>query len=315
MKRLKMTPAAALVFALAGVVFSPRVARAGDADQQNLAAGEALHVEGSRLLAEQKLEEASKKFGDAFERGHNPSSLLAQAVTERKLAHWAKALKLFRTYLALPANVKVTPEWRKKAEAEATECEKNACRIDVRADGFSVDGASEVGIVFAEPGAHAVSMKGKGPEKRVTVQCAAGGLVTVAYDERSPTPPTPPPGERGETGSWVLPGVLGGVGLVGVGIGVGLGAASSSATSTGTDLARGGACADLASSACAEAKDKESAASGMKTGSIIGYAVGGAFLVGGIVSALVIAPWKDRERKTAIWVAPSLGGMAFGGTF
>jgi hypothetical protein len=96
-----------------------------------------------------------------FAKSQNPGSLLAQAVTERKLGHFAGALKLYRTYLALPANVKVTPEWKKKAETEAAECEKSLCRLDVRADSFSVDGTPEVGVVFAEPGTHAVSMVGK----------------------------------------------------------------------------------------------------------------------------------------------------------
>lgn len=313
MKRLNMTFALALGVALA--TLTAGAAHAGEVDQQNLAAGEALHVEASRLLAENKLTEASKKFGEAFAKSQNPGSLLAQAVTERKLGHFAGALKLYRTYLALPANVKVTPEWKRKAETEASECEKNLCRLDVRADSFSVDGTAEVGVVFAEPGTHAVSMVGKGGEKLVSVKCAAGAVVVVPYENGGGKVPDPPPGERTEKGSWAVPAVLAGIGVVGLGVGIGLGAVSGSAGSEGTALFKAGACTSLGSAECQAAKDKESSANGLGYGSVVGYVAGGAFLVAGVVTAVVMKPWKSRETGREVTVVPGAGGVALVGKF
>ena len=272
-------------------------------------------------MEKHKFAEAAASFRASYAKDQSPRELYNVARAELAQGHFAEAAKLYRTYLGLPANEKMAPSERAEAKQELADITKNLTTLDVRAQGFTVDGVAGEGLIDVEPETHSVAMRGaEGPKTKVVV-CAKGAVVLVEYAEPAKVVPAvpktidPPPAETREKGSWLVPGVLAGVGIVGVGIGVGLGAASSSATSTGTDLARGGACLDLASSACADAKDKERAASGMKTGSMIGYAVGGAFLVGGIVSALVIAPWIDRERKTAIWAAPSLGGMAFGGTF
>lgn len=315
MKRLNMTFALALGVALA--TLPARAAHAGEVDQQNLAAGEALHVEASRLLAENKLTEASKKFGEAFAKSQNPGSLLAQAVTERKLGHFAGALKLYRTYLALPANVKVTPEWKRKAETEASECEKNLCRLDVRADSFSVDGTAEVGVVFAEPGTHAVSMVGKGGEKLVSVKCAAGAVVVVPYENGGKVP-DPPPGEKGETGSWVLPGVLAGVGVVGLGVGLGLGAAAKGKSDT-LDQVAPGVCQDRASAGCVAETDRLSSGKTLNTIGLVSVIGGSVVLAGAVVAAIVLRPWETRERKTATWITPMVdgtgAGFAAGGSF
>ncbi len=306
MKRLNMTFALAFFVALATTAGA---AHAGEVDQQNLAAGEALHVEASRLLAENKLTEASKKFGEAFAKSQNPGSLLAQAVTERKLGHFAGALKLYRTYLALPANVKVTPEWKKKAETEAAKCEKNLCRLDVRADSFSVDGTAEVGVVFAEPGTHAVSMVGKGGEKLVSVKCAAGAVVVVPYENGGKVP-DPPPGEKGETGSWVLPIALTVVGAIGLGFGAGFGVASGSSKDELQRLQAERRCGfDLA--AC---EDVRSAGATQATVSVVGYVAGGVSLAGAVIAALVLTPWKERSPKKTAWlplVSPNEIGAAY----
>lgn len=99
-------------------------------------------------------------------------------------------------------------------------------------------------------------------------------------------------------------------------MGIGLGAASGSSASDAKALFQGGACADLGSANCQAAKDKESSTSGLATGSVIGYVAGGAFVAAAVISAVVIAPWKERPRKNlGLWVAPSLSGGAIGGSF
>jgi len=307
MKRLNMTFALAFGVALATLTAGP--AHAGEVDQQNLAAGEALHVEASRLLAENKLTEASKKFGEAFAKSQNPGSLLAQAVTERKLGHFAGALKLYRTYLALPANVKVTPEWKKKAETEAAECEKNLCRLDVRADSFSVDGTAEVGVVFAEPGTHAVSMVGKGGEKLVSVKCAAGAVVVVPYENGGKVP-DPPPGERTEKGSWALPVVLAGIGVVGLGVGIGLGTATSSKESF---LAGNSVVCGSDGASCPANRDAYDSWKTLGTGAIVSYAIGTTALVASVVATFVLRPWQEHPvSRTLGHVGPLLGNGTSG---
>ncbi len=153
-------------------------------------------------------------------------------------------------------------------------------------------GASDVGIVFAEPGPHAVSMKGRGPEKRVTVQCAAGASVTVAYDEGAPTPPTPPPGERGEAGSWVLPGVLGGVGIVGVGVGLVFSGLATGAKADGEAL---GSPRCASPQQCPQVQDAVDSLSTKSTIGIVSTIGGGIFLGAGVVAALVVQPWRKRS--------------------
>lgn len=318
MKRMCITLALGLA---CGAAFLPSVAYAANVDQQNLAAGDALHAEGTALVNAGKYGEASKKFGEAFAKSQNPSSLFAQAVAERKQEHWERALKLFKTYLSLPSNVKVTAEWKKRAEGEVESCEKNVCRIDVRADSFSVDGASEIGVVYAEPGTHAVAMTGKGPEKLVSVKCIAGGVVTVAYDEgakSAPIVPPPPPLEKGEAGSWLLPAVLAGVGVVGLGVGFGLGAAAKSKGES-LDQLGPGVCADRGSASCVNEADRLSSGKTLNTVGIISVIGGSAAFAGAIIATLVVRPWEMRERKHATWIAPTMGtqgpGFVAGGSF
>ncbi len=143
----------------------------------------------------------------------------------------------------------------------------------------------------------------------------------VAYDETAakggpgPGPITPPPKVETETGSWLVPGVLAGVGLVGVGVGVGLGLASSSAKDDVISAAKLGVCADPASAPCLAARDRESSANGLGAGSVVGYVAGGAFLVGGVVTALVMKPWQERRKGARVEAAPTLGGIVVRGTF
>lgn len=280
--------------------------RAAETDHQNLAAGDALHNEATALLNQGRLEESSRKYGEAFAKSQNPSSLYAQAIVEKKLGHWKAALKLFQTYLALPANVKVTPAWRAKAEGEVAACEHHVCRIDVRADSFAVDGAPGTGMVSVEPGAHTVKMSGKGPDKTEPVTCGASELVTVTYEK-----PGVGPGPVAERGSWVVPGVLAGVGVVGLALGAGFGAASGSSKDEHLSLQAQRRCGvDLP--ACEEVR---SSGSTQATISVVGYVAGGAALVGAVISALVIAPWENKKAATTGAWLPAVGVDGAGVTY
>lgn len=278
---------------------APRAASAAESDHQNLAAGDALHNEATILLNDNKLEAASQKYGEAFAKSQNPSSLYAQALVEKKLGHWKRALKLFQTYVALPANVKVPPTWKAKAEAEVAACEKQVCRIDVRADSFMVDGAAATGMVSVEPGAHSVKMSGKSGDKTEAVTCAAGEVVTVVYEKPTSTPPV----EQERGGSWLVPAVLGGVGVVGLAVGMGFGAASGSSKDELRALQDQRRCGvDLP--ACESVRSSGSTQAAV---SVVGYVAGGTALVAAVVSALVIAPWKKEGATSAGMWSPSFG--------
>lgn len=307
---------------VSAVVMTMLWATTAHADSKSEA--EALHKQGVQQMQQKKFAEAAASFRASYAKDQSPRELYNAARAELAQSRYVDAAKLYRTYLSLPANDKMAPSERAEAKAELAEITKNLVTLDVRAPKFTVDGATyEGGLVDVEPGEHRVEMQGPSGPKTKTARGGKGEVVLVEYAEPvappppgpKVLPPPPPPRPEMEKGSWVVPGVLGGVGLVGLGVGIGLGAASSSATSTGTELARGGACRDLTSPACQEARDKESSSSGMSTGSIVGYVVGGGFLAAAVVSAIVIAPWQDREKKTGVWLAPTFGGGALGGTF
>ena len=71
----------------------------------------------------------------------------------------------------------------------------------------------------------------------------------------------------------------------------------------------------LGSAECQAAKDKESSANGLGYGSVVGYVAGGAFLVAGVVTAVVMKPWKSRETGREVTVVPGAGGVALVGKF
>lgn len=298
-------------------------AAAADAKKE----GELLNDEGRALSRAGKWDEARKKFEASYAKVGTPGVLFNLAWAEQNLGQYRAALRHYRLYLALPATEKVTAQGKAAAEKSVTECAAKLCSFEVHgATKVTVDGEAPSEL---EPGSHKVEMEGSQGPKSKTLTCAAGEKVAVEYEDKTAVvapipvpsstgttrPPDPPPTERPETGSWLVPAVLAGVGVVGLGVGIGLGAASSSTSSNGVALFRSGACANLSSAECATAKDDESSASALKTGSLVGYIGGGALIAAGVVAALVIAPWRPREAQRTVWVAPSLGGVSMGGRF
>lgn len=124
-----------------------------------------------------------------------------------------------------------------------------------------------------------------------------------------PQPKTPEPGNEGTGRSRLTaPGyaavVVGGVGVV---IGVVLTGLAAKAKKDGE-----------ATHSWPEFKDKQDALAGLKTGAIIGYAVGGAALAAGIVMIAVgRKDEKPSETPAAVEVAvyPGVGSLTLGGTF
>jgi hypothetical protein len=110
----------------------------------------------------------------------------------------------------------------------------------------------------------------------------------------------------------VLPGVLAGVGVVGLGVGIGLGAVSSGADSDARALGSGVRCNVAAE--CPTVGDKVSSLNSTGTGSVVGYVAGGAFLGAAVVSALILKPWRTARGASA-QVVPGFGGVSLVGSF
>jgi hypothetical protein len=159
-------------------------------------------------------------------------------------------------------------------------------------------------------------MEGPDGRKEREVMCAKPGE-TIVVDYASPgvgtpPPPPPPPKDEGGSGSWVLPGVLAGVGVVGLGVGIGLGAVSGGAKTDATALGSGLTCSVEA--ACPAVSDKVSSANSAATVSVIGYVGGGVFLGAAVISAIVLKPWRTSSGASAKLV-PAPGGVLLTGSF
>lgn len=312
----------AALFAAATVLVAPMA----HADTPAETEAKARFEEGNKAWAAGKHEEARLKYVQAYAVLKFPGVLFNLARAEMTVGRDVEAYKLFRDFLKMPQTDLDRSMLARKYYGELA---KKVSLVTVSATTpkgtkVIIDGVDSGETPLAEPivvaaGTHDIVLRYADKEKKSPVSCPLSQTVTVELevkDDKGPGPITPPPGEKGEKGSWLVPGVLAGVGVVGLGVGIGLGAASGSATSDGKALAQGGACADQSSARCAEAKDKESSASGLATGSIVGYVAGGALLAAAVVSAVVIAPWKERpKRGTSLWVSPTVGGGAFGGSF
>lgn len=304
---LALTVSMTLLASSAGAAPSPEA----------LAQGTQLHNQAGELLAQGKYKEAAAKYLEAYSKNASPNELFNAGRAEMTAGRKREALKLFRTYLALPSTDRVTAEFRKEAEDKAAECQAALCAIDVRgADESWVDGEKTAGVLYVEPGSHEVMMQGHDPNPKVVkVTCAAKETKVVPYDEgaqKGAGGPVTGPRPETEKGSWVVPGVLAGVGVVALGVGLGLGAAASSKSDSLSALPPG-VCADPSAPACTTANDQLSSGKTLNTVGVVSVIGGAAFLGGAVVALFVVKPWETRERKTtSTWLSPSFGGGAVG---
>ena len=298
--------------AIASLTSAPARADAqpsGQAAQGALADAERLQQEGATLVAEGKLDEAAKRFGEAYASGKNPAALFARALAEKKNERWVAALTHFRELLALPTEGGPNEAVRARAQLFAEECARLVCSLEVRTEGkFTVDGTpSALAVVATEPGDHTVTFEG-GPKGRreKKVRCVEGESLRVAYDEAGSASAGPPavavfpranadapmkPPTETRRGTWLVPGIFGAGAIAALGVGVGFSAVAGE---------------NVGGSAATE-----------KTVAAIGFVASTTFLVGAIVSTLVLKPWKPRATTAKTEVFPSVGLRAggFGGTF
>ena len=314
-----------MAFALAGTMAFSRVASADATTEQKRVQAEALNAEGKALAVKKDFVGAREKFLQAYAVWPVPGMLFNAARTDQVRGEYADAWGLYRTYLALPASERVTAKDRKDAEQYAGECEAKICRLDVRgAKRFTVDGKTRPEPYVVAVGQREIVMEGVNGTRKASVVCMAGTPLIVEYEppkvDVAPPPKllppiTPPPVEKMETGSWVVPGILAGVGVVGIGVGAGLGLAAGSERSF---LAKNPATCNSAGVQCPANRDAYDSGRTLGTASIVGYAVGGAALLVAVIVTSVSRPWQERPKQAAAltpWMGLNGGGFVVQGGF
>ncbi len=316
-----------LALALAAVTAQSTAARAAGGEEDSLNRdADARFQEGVTLAKAGNYEDARTKFVQAYALDPNVRVLLNLAIAEKNSGHPVEALRHLRAYCKDPRSnadkVKGVQRDLLPPLVAATG------HVDVTApSGASVvvDQSDSVGtapldtVVDVTPGRHWIEARvgDKGSRKQVDVAAGATQKVELTVDGASSAaagsgaPPAagdhhvePPPVAESHTTMWPPPVgamILGGVGLVGIGVGVGFGLDSKSKADDASTLEAAHPCAQPTSAACSALKDKNDSSKTSGAIAVVGYGVGGAALVGGLVW------WMVAPRKTT---APAMGGVA-----
>ncbi len=283
--------------------------------------------EGNVLWAHNKYEEARLKYVQAYAVLRFPGVIFNLGRAEMTVGHNEQAYVLFRDYLKLPQTDLERSLTAKKYVAELS---KKVSFLSVSAatpagTKVLVDGrvAGETPLtdpIVVTPGNHDVVLKYADREKKTPVSCPLQETVTVELlpEAKALGGPLPPPIERTEKSSWVVPAVLAGVGVIGLGVGFGLGAAASSEKDSVLTKAAQAPCVDRTSPSCETLRDTKSSANGLSTGAVVGYVGGSAFVLGAIISAIVLRPWAEHS-VAQVQILPTVGtgqaGLLIQGSF
>jgi hypothetical protein len=325
------------------------IAPPAHAQQNNKIAAEALFAEGRKLMAAGKPNEACPKFADSQKLDPSVSTLLNLANCYEKSGRTATAWATYKE-AASAASVAKRTDLLGTAQKRAAALEPNLSKLQVTAssapDGLEVkrDGAtlgqSEVGIAIpVDPGTHTIEASApkklawttqvdvKEPGKTVTVNVPvlqdaptppapppSASVTTSALPPSTATtgaspPPPPPPSATPETSSsrGTIGLIIGGVGVASVAVGTifALNAKSKYNDSLGQ-------CSVNDKNACTpsgvQMRDDARSAGNVAT---VGIGLGAALVAAGAVLWLT-AP-SSTESKTAIVVAPTLGGAVVRG--
>lgn len=304
------------------------VARADEADDK--------HQEGTALSKKGEFEAARIKLLQAASLRPMAKTFLNLCVVEQTMKLEEEAIKHCRAFLAAkdadPATAKtvhdgIFRELEQVTGRVAIEAPRGA-RVEV--DGHLLGTAPFPGPVDLKVGERTITVG----TVSVKVVVRSGQVVTakLVAEEPGPTPPVAAPADSPEPtrppleapperGSWLVPAVLAGVGVVGLGVGGGLALAASGKASSldAARATRAGTCGPTGAD-CADLQSAYDSGKGLQTGSYIAYGVGGAALLGAVVVALVKAPWRERRAATRSTptLVPVLGaapGLALQGVY
>jgi hypothetical protein len=270
--------------------------------------------EGLDLADAGKHEPARLKFQEAWSVFKSPAVLYNLARSEQLTGHELEALEHFRLFLRVGATtVSITDAMRDKAKQNAAELARKVGQVAIEVPAsarVTVDGKpleeTPKDPVPVQPGRHTIEATFDGKVRNVSVECVAGTIVKARIDFDTPGA-TEPPGEERQHASaarWIVPTVLGVVGLAGIGVGIGLGAKSQSAKTDSETLrsANPGLCTAPVLPSCDTYSSGRSDSKSAATVSYVGYIAGGAFLVGAVATFIF---WPKSKEQTAS--APSRG--------
>ena len=189
--------------------------------------------------------------------------------------------------------------------------------------------------IAVDPGTHVFEAQRGERHKRVTQAAPAGSVVQVVFKEEDLVPPvvvatglnvttattaaTPVAGvdTEAQTKTWPPVGawILGGVGLAGIGLGIGFAVDGKSQANTLSGA--GTACADPKSAACATTENAKSANDRDHVIEAVGFAAGGAALVGGVLWAALSHRSSSAASATRLVpdLAPGRAGLTLHTTF
>jgi len=262
--------------------------------------------EGLKFADEGNHEQARLKFSQAYAVFKSASVLYNLARSEQLTGHDLEALEHFREFVKLPQSAKVPDAQRQKAKDNIETLEKRVPQIDV-----DVPPGAHVKVddrAFSEipkesvpvtPGKHTVEATYEGKIKSVTVDCSIGHRTkaTIVFEVGTTEPPPPGGGEK-SSARYVVPGVIGVVGLIGLGFGIGFAGASQSSKDQEDRLRENGAgiCGANGNQArCDELKNVRDDVNSQATFATVSYIAGGAFIVGAVVTYLL---WPSSRSST-----------------
>lgn len=305
--------------------------------------------EGKALYAQGKIDDARLKFLQACAVLQDDTCMRNLSVAEYYSGHYVEAYRDIKSLLARGV-LKAEPQVQREFEEMARQAYDKTGHIQVKGvDGSVVviDEREKAGTCpISDPvdvvtGRHVVVSRKDDQIERREVDVAPGKITLVDLMPAVVAPPPgggdvkpppgggdvkPPPGGgdvkpppdtdrvRPAMG-WIVPGVVGGVGLVGLIIGAAEGAASQGAKTDADALFARGVCADRASAGCAAYEDKVNSKNSASTVSVVGY-VGGGVLIATAAVLFVVWPKQPRAMGSVVPVfGDKFAGLSWAGRF
>jgi hypothetical protein len=317
----------ALVALVAGALLLTAPAALAQPKGDPQAAARSRAEEGLALFKDGRWEEAYVAFADADRLYHAPTLVAYMGTCRRNQGRLMEAKALYEKVLAEPVPQNAPEAFKKAMDTARSEIEKLRGRIPylkvkiigpgaeqakVTIDGAPAAGAELVAGKAVDPGEHQIAAEAPGASGSVKAQLKEGDAITVEVklaasaspppDGQRPPPASPEPAAKG---SFVPAGVAFGVG----GAGLLVGAITGIAASDRISAAHAGCTAPDASGVRHCPPGNESAASaakGLIAGSVVGFVVAGAGVIGGVVLAAVR---PGGGAKVSIEVGPGSIGL------
>jgi hypothetical protein len=281
--------------------------------------------EGKTLYGQHNLEGARLKFEQACAVLKTPACLRALGLSQFYTGRYLEALPNLQKSLDDPeldtASRKEVSDLVQQAFDKTAHVEVRApggghIRIDDNIDAGNAPLATSVNVTV---GTHAITVTVGDKTERMEVDCQAGKVTQADFASKFPDqggigiPGHPAESVRPAAG-WIVPAVVGGVGLVGLGLGVGMALASQGAQSDVKRLYAPGVCADQSTAACGAYKSAVDSQNTDSAIAIAGYVAGGVLVV---TAAVLFLVWPKAEREVSLvpTASPTSAGLALFGRF